>query len=156
MKNVSLEMRFWEKVSIPEDSGCWRWIGQDHGGYGRIEVRRDGRRILVYAHRLSWEIHHSAIPDGKHVLHSCDNPSCVNPAHLFLSDQRANNADKIRKGRQAKGVQFPHSKLTPKMVSEIRRKYARKGATLKTLADEYNIAFGQIGAIVRREAWKHV
>jgi hypothetical protein len=155
MDNSTLEQRFWRKVFKDED--CWEWEGQKHNaGYGRLDRVVKGKRTPMYAHRISWQLHYGSIPRGMHVLHRCDNPSCVNPTHLFLGTQRANNADKIAKNRQAMGVKFPHAKLTPSKVRAIRRKYAKGGITLQQLAYLYGIAFGQIGAIIRREAWKHV
>lgn len=140
MKNDTREDRFWRKVFKDEDNHCWPWEGQKQNGYGRLEVVRAGHRTNAYAHRISWQLHYGTIPRGMHVLHRCDNPACVNPAHLFLGDQRANNADKVAKKRHAMGTKFPHSKLTPPKVAEMRKRYASEHTTLARLADEYGIA----------------
>jgi hypothetical protein len=94
--NASVETRFWKYVApIPDDRGCWEWSGSLMVvGYGQLNV--DKRP--VGAHRLSWEIHNGTIPNGLHILHRCDNKSCVNPAHLFLGTHLDNMADAHAKG----------------------------------------------------------
>lgn len=79
--------------------GCWLWLGaKNANGYGVLHVGgRAGRAFL--AHRLTWEAHKGPIPDGQFALHHCDNPPCVNPAHLFLGSQADNCADMKAKGR---------------------------------------------------------
>jgi hypothetical protein len=95
-KPVDVTLRFWRYVS--KGRKCWTWIGVlNENCYGRITVRH-GSTIL--AHRLSWIIHHGPIPHGMWVCHTCDNPPCVNPAHLFLGDARSNHDDMVRKGRR--------------------------------------------------------
>ena len=95
------EIRFWKYVKKSE--GCWIWTGaKKQGGYGVITVYRDEdlrthKRML--AHRLSWEIHNGKILDGLCVCHHCDNPPCVNPAHLFLGTMLDNTLDCYKKGR---------------------------------------------------------
>jgi len=87
--------RFWKKVDKSGD--CWLWIsGRDRpGGYGQFSCA--GKQIR--AHRYSWELHNGSIPEGLWVLHRCDNPPCVNPAHLFIGDRKANMDDAAAKGR---------------------------------------------------------
>jgi len=86
--------RFW--INVRKTDGCWLWTGAHKpSGYGDIWYRNRPQ----IAHRVSWQIYHGAIPKELHVLHSCDIPSCVNPAHLFLGTAKDNAADCIRKGR---------------------------------------------------------
>lgn len=83
------------------ESDCWEWAGHRTGrGYGRIGV--SGR--LMYSHRLAYEAWVGPIPDGMHVLHRCDNPPCINPAHLFLGTDAENVRDRDGKGRTARGA----------------------------------------------------
>lgn len=89
-----LPVRFWQKVSADLDSGCWNWRAAKSKGYGVFIL--DGDRCL--AHRLIFKIA-AHDPGELFVLHKCDNPACVNPAHLFVGDQSANMQDMAAKGR---------------------------------------------------------
>src|ERR1700756_2891954 len=94
-----VEDRFWAKVA--KGPGCWEWQGKRHyKGYGHFTVRGQGRRRTLKAHRVSWELANGPIPEGLHVLHSCDNPPCVNPDHLFLGTDMDNVHDRDAKGRR--------------------------------------------------------
>ena len=94
-----IEERF-ERQYIPEpNTGCWLWIGSTTMfGHGQIRSGVGGRERLL-AHRLSWELHRGAIPEGRLVLHECDNPPCVNPDHLSLGSYSRNTKDAYRRGR---------------------------------------------------------
>lgn len=88
--------RFNELYTPITESGCWIWIGAtDAKGYGLFTVHQRSMR----AHRFSFEIHNGEIPEGFHVCHSCDIPSCVNPSHLWLGTALENNRDIHNKGR---------------------------------------------------------
>ncbi len=94
---ATLQQRFDDKVSIEPNSGCWLWTGTASAeGYGAISVA--GRMVL--AHRVSWELHRTPLRTGECVLHHCDNPSCVNPGHLFVGSLADNSRDMTKKGRQ--------------------------------------------------------
>jgi len=75
---------------------CWLWLrSKTKRGYGKITL--DGKTL--YVHRVVWEALHGEIPKGMKILHHCDNPSCVNPAHLFQGTQKDNMQDMLAKGR---------------------------------------------------------
>jgi hypothetical protein len=97
----TLEERFWRYVTKTGDNDCWEWEGQRlSNGYGRISL---GAKVLGSdgAHRVSWRMHNKQeIPQGWHVMHKCDNPSCVNPNHLTIGTPKDNTQDMIRKGRK--------------------------------------------------------
>lgn len=135
-------------------TGCWLWGGEytDHG-YGFYDI--GGKK--VGAHRVSYMIANGAIPKGALVCHRCDNPSCVNPEHLFLGTHLDNCRDKIRKGRAnpAKGMRSAHAKLTNAKVREIRKKRS-EGAKIVRLAEEYGVGYGCIERVVHRQSWKHI
>lgn len=152
-----VEARFWPKVERSDD-GCWRWIGAtDAYGYGYIQSKRVGQvpRVKNWkAHRVSWEIaHERLVPVGMFVLHHCDNPPCVNPAHLYVGTKRDNARDRARRGRGRESRQFgeanPKAKLTDADVLAIRSAYD-DGATQDALAAQYGVAQPHISRIVRR------
>lgn len=94
-RSIPLGVRFGMNIDRSDD-GCWIWKGAKAGnGYGSIF--KDGRPEM--AHRVSWILHFGSIPEGMYVLHSCDVPACVNPAHLFIGSQSENLKDAVAKGR---------------------------------------------------------
>jgi len=106
----TLRERFENNIYYGID-GCWHWIGNfGKKDYGQITKGNTTLR----AHRVSYEFYKGPITDGLHVLHTCDNPSCVNPDHLFLGTNRDNVNDRIAKGRQG-------HKLKPNDVIQIRQ-----------------------------------
>ena len=146
----NLSVRFWSKVGKGSPTKCWPWRASFlRGGYGYFYF--EGTR---QAHRMAYELSHGEIPSGKCVLHTCDNPACCNPSHLFLGTQGKNIADMERKGRRrfARG-EASNSKLNRGQVNEIREKYASGNYTYVRLANEYNVSFATIGKIIRRDSW---
>lgn len=98
MVNVVVENRFWTKVNVQD--GCWLWTAsRSSKGYGMFWF--EGQ--TVSAHRFSYELYNGSIPEGMVVRHKCDNPPCVNPDHLELGTQAANERDKIVRGRYRNG-----------------------------------------------------
>ena len=132
--------------------GCWRWTGaKDGGGYG---VYRSPNLSDDKAHRLSWIHYYGEIPEGMHVCHHCDTPSCINPGHLFLGTNQDNVNDKMAKGNHfpMKGRLNGRCKLKEQDVINI-RKSNEDGISYKKLSKMYNLSMTQIGRIVRKESW---
>lgn len=106
---MTMEERFWwytASIGASEDQ-CWEWRGTiDTGGYGAL--RKPGRYSgKTRASRYSWELHNGPIPDGMHVLHTCDNTKCVNPNHLWAGTHSDNMRDMTAKGRgKPRGKEF--------------------------------------------------
>ena len=91
--------RFWDKVE--KTDGCWMWTASTfNDGYGKFKFEGKNRR----AHRMSWIIENGEIPEGMLVMHSCDNPLCVNPSHLSLGTPKENTRDMVNKNRHCNQV----------------------------------------------------
>lgn len=148
------EQRFFARVPGPRtDDGCWFWGGnRDQDGYGRFWL--NGRSTV--ASRAAYLLFVGPIsPDDLCVCHSCDQPSCVNPRHLFLGTVAINNADKMVKMRYTKGADHPHSKLTEAQAREILTRLA-SGERPTDLAREYGVSRGLIGHMRSGRNWHHL
>lgn len=143
---------FWDRVRKTDK--CWIWIGaKTEKGYGKIRAMR--------SHRLSWVIHNGAIPQGKHVLHNCpdgDNPSCVNPAHLWVGTNTENMEDKFSKGRgnPPVGERNVNSKLTGAIVVAMRLERAGEKTSYKELGVKYGVSESTAMSACTRRTWRHV
>jgi HNH endonuclease len=152
MPQTNDEVVFWSRVSIQEPDKCWIWTTRKNkGGYGNISWHNSE----CLSHRIAWELTNGTIPDKLNVLHSCDNPPCCNPAHLFLGTDQDNVNDMIEKGRKATllGEDNPKHKLTYQQVEEIRQAHKAGTVSYSKLAKQYNVTKTMIGYIIRKENW---
>lgn len=146
--------RFWSKVDRRGPDECWEWkASRNSTGYGKFYINSSH----CSAHRSSWIINVGPIPDGMCVCHACDNPGCVNPAHLWLGTDADNIADRDAKGRQAdrRGEKNGQAKLDEFSVRLIRRLY-RRGLSHRLLGRVFGVCRRQIGRICAGQRWRHV
>jgi hypothetical protein len=134
------------KIINDEDS-CWLWTGgKDKDGYGKVGFNKKHYR----AHRIMYLLENGPIEEGNFVCHTCDNPSCVRPSHLWQGTILENNRDKESKGRGNKivGENHANSKLTDKEVVEIRDLYASGEYRQWQLAEKFGITQANVCRIV--------
>jgi hypothetical protein len=154
--------RFWNLVDRSHGAAsCWHWLGtRNRGGYGvfRIGSTLDGSRRKVSAHRFAWELEHGD-PAAACVLHTCDNPACVNPDHLFLGTLRDNTQDMLRKGRnrppRLQGSAHGRARLNENAVREIRGTTAAHRSNVE-LAERFGVCVGTIEQARYGKTWRHV
>lgn len=155
--------RFMDKVHITD--GCWEWTGckqKPHPAnprslpYGSFAVNRRA----VRAHRVSYQFFNGHIPEGMQCLHRCDNPSCVNPAHLFIGDQAENMRDMGDKGRRVSapqpGSRNPMARLSTEDVIDIFEAYHLRGELQRVIAARYGIRQHTVQRIAQGGRWAHL
>lgn len=142
--------RFWAYV---EKSGeCWVWTGQkNRAGYGIFRLNQPRTKVL--AHRYAWFLTYGPIPEGLHVCHHCDNPSCERPTHFFLGTDLDNHRDKVAKGRQTRGETHGPSKLTEDIVRFVR---LNPHLSLSVLARSYSVSRSCLLDVRRHKTWTHI
>lgn len=155
----SFEERFWAKVD--KSGACWLWTGAKAAhGYGRVQLERT--RTLRGAHRVAWELTYGTIPEGEGyhgwcVCHHCDNPSCVNPEHLFLGTQRDNVRDMVEKGRKVKsagrGERHWSARLTREQVIAARGMHTL-GITMDSIANAWGVGIWSLRDAVKGRSWR--
>lgn len=152
-KRKSLKERFLEKV-VKVDSGCWEWVGATtRGGYGHIRVWSEDRWTMRKAHRVSYELFKEPIDPFLLVLHSCDNPTCVNPDHLRQGTHSDNNRDMLDRDRVSRCVRV--CKINFKEAEEIRRIYDTGDYTQEEVGKLYGLAGNTVSLIVNNKRWKN-
>ena len=130
---------------VNKTDSCWIWSGnKNRRGYGASCINS----ARISAHRMSYELFIGPVPKDMYVCHTCDIPSCVNPAHLWIGTTQDNKIDQLKKDRG--GV-----KLKERDVLEIRNLYS-KGKGSQALAYLYNVTCGTISSIIKRRIWKHI
>jgi hypothetical protein len=144
-----------KRVEIDLKSKCWLWMGKPtKDGYGQTKV--NGKRWVVS--RLVYKLYFGDFDKTKIVCHTCDNPRCVNPKHLFLGTQKDNMLDMVKKKRNFKRIKptDPRIKISTKSVLEIRALTKEGKLSHGVIAEMYGITRSNVGAIHRRKSWKHL
>lgn len=177
--------RFWASILI-RSNGCWEWQAKKlPAGYGSFYLYENKKLRTCLAHRLAYGIYYLTDPGPLCVCHTCDNPSCVNPFHLFLATHQKNIDDKVSKNRQYRGDnhyakthperlsrgdrhylrKHPErmrgsnnnwAKLTEAQVLEIRRRFANEKISKTELGRQFDTSRTNIGDIIRRRIWTHI
>ncbi len=147
----TLRKRFTDKVR--KTPTCWVWLGNKNpSGYGMFHVNEF--KTDIGAHRVSFMMFKGAISEGMDVLHSCDNPACVNPDHLWLGTNEQNVEDSLRKGRGwLKGIR--NSLLSQEQVRRLRAMTLYYGM-FKDLEREWGVTRGVIRCAYHRISYKHL
>lgn len=142
---------FWAKVDVKGPQDCWLWKGRrDPEGYGKVNFQ--GRTLRV--HRLAFFLSGGLLTEDQNACHTCDNPPCCNPSHLFAGTQKQNVDDCVNKGRKPKGSNHWKHKLTEELVAELRRDW-ENGMGCRKLARKYGISLTNVKLIQTGKAWKH-
>lgn len=151
---ISTPKQLFDKHVVASE-GCWEWGGyRNKWGYGFTRVGGRGSKGIL-AHRLSWSLRYGDIPTGMHVLHKCDNPCCVNPAHLFLGTNQDNINDRVAKGRSSHWVRFvarnshPNTKILDFQILEMAERKIR-GEKVKDIAAAYGVTKDHASKVISR------
>jgi len=149
---VNDEVSFWQR--IVRTPNCWLWQGaKNSDGYGNLTYRGKPYR----AHRLAWILTNGPVPEGMEVCHTCDNPLCANPNHLFVGTHLENMHDSLNKGRTAKtrarGERNGFHKLTWAKVLAIRFVYGLGHYSQQELGQFFNCHQRTVSRVVRNEHW---
>jgi HNH endonuclease len=148
----TLTARFWDYVDIQGDNDCWEWQGtKTAANYGLMYW--NGK--LEYAHRLSLEMDGRPVPARWHACHTCDNPPCVNPKHLFPGTPRDNVKDMVSKSRHYHGDLHHAAKITDNQVLIIRQ-LAEEGVFLSEIAEQFGITPGYVSELVSNSKRRRV
>lgn len=149
MKRKGPLERFWDKVVKADGDECWGWLASTFpDGYGNFHV--DGKNLG--AHRFMWAyVLKRELPPGMFICHHCDNPPCVNPAHLFIGTAQDNIDDKVAKGRHGYGL--PNTKLTESQVVFV---LSSPLVSARKLASQFSVTRQTINLIRQGKRWKHI
>ncbi len=155
---IDPELRFWSKISKADD--CWVWRNANVKGYG---VFWDGQR-RIRAHVFSYQLKHGPVPAGMVICHTCDNPPCCNPDHLYAGTHAQNNADRVSRGRSAPGQAKPpvrrgprlaHTKLTAEAVRQMRER-KKAGETYRQLAEAFSVNLTTAYDAITGKNWRYL
>lgn len=151
--NARIIARFRSGVDQRGFDKCWEWTGdRDRNGYGDFRIYRNGARKHFFTHRVAFVVANG--DTDLIVCHTCNNPACCNPRHLYTGTQDDNMSQCSDDGRisDQRGESNSHVKLTEDDVRAIRA----DGRLQREIAEEYSISQNQVSCIQRGKAWKHI
>lgn len=142
-------------------NGCWEWAGGLYwDGYGQKGLRINNKKVTRRAHRLVFECLYGPLGD-KHVCHRCDNPKCINPAHLFLGTKSENMSDMLLKKRGkkihqcARGEKIAKAKLKSIQIPQI-LELKKLGFSIVDIAANFGVRASCISAVINGVTWNHI
>lgn len=162
-KQKPLADRFWKLVEIRGDDECWLWTGyKNKAGYGKIHGGEVHNWFPLYAHRVSWDLSHpnDTAKPGRNadvICHTCDNPACVNPNHLWKGTHKDNARDMIEKGRMRIGDRggskngraiLKESDIPKILLSR------KQGMQYKDIAKKFGVSISSISDILNGRHWR--
>lgn len=152
----SVEERFWTKVQ--KTDSCWLWKHGTRNGYGAFRIRERDRWKQEGAHRVAWMLANGAVPKGFSILHRCDTPRCVNPAHLFVGTPKENTRDMLAKGRHiaARGSESGPAKLVETDIERIRDIKRCGGVSQTAMARYFDVSQQTVSRVISGQHWSHV
>jgi hypothetical protein len=150
---IPIADRFFKKIK--KTKTCWIWDSKSKNehGYGVIWNKEKGHTIK--AHRFSYEYHIGEIPPRMEILHTCDNPACVNPNHLRVGTRQDNVSDSMSKGRVRKGEEHGMAKLKWKDIPQIKEMYSTGNFSYKKLGIIFKVHFNTIREVIKNKRWVH-
>lgn len=146
------QTRFWSKVNNASPDACWEWTDDaaaDKDGYGSVWFRGTQQR----APRVAWMLTHGPIPEGQMVRHRCDNPPCVNPAHLELGTSQENDQDRVDRERSARGIKNGGGAVLDEDAVRTIRVEVSEGATHRTVAARHGVSKTTVSSIIAGRLW---
>lgn len=152
---ASATMRFWKYTIKAGENDCWLWNSKqvNEHGYGFLSCSRG---VIIKSHRLSYSLFlNRPVENSEIVMHTCDNPRCVNPNHLRIGTQAENILDSIKKGRNSKPpIHFGEDHHNAKFSSKDRLDIVSDKRTHNEIAKDYGVCSETIGRIKRNQTWK--
>lgn len=143
--------RFWKNVDVKGADDCWPWTGlRKKEGYGRFSYKGKplgANRVVFFFTHGEWPVF---------ACHSCDNPPCCNPAHIYNGTQAENMRDAAIRGRMPCGLRHHNAKLTEDTVRTLRAEYAAGGISTAKLGRKYGVTQSNIVRVIHREVWAHI
>lgn len=152
--------RFLAKVVINDSTNCWEWVGSKYrGGYGHFRRFINNKWTMGKSHRYSYEFYNNVSiksMEGLVVCHTCDNPCCVNPKHLFLGTAKDNAFDMMKKNRNVFGRNSKHNWLSLDIAKKIRKcRIENPNLSYKEIGLLFNTSASQVHRIVNNVIWKN-